>query len=336
MPGPDLSLLWAAVILFGVVMYVILDGFDLGVGILFPFAPDERSRDVMMNAVAPFWDGNETWLVLGGVSLFVAFPVAYAELLSHLYLPVVLFLIGLVFRGVAFEFRGKADSSKILWSAAFAGGSWTAAFAHGLILGAVIQGLPFGPDGRPLPDPLVWATPFGVFVGLAVVAGYALLGASWLLPRVEGELGRWLLRIGPVLVMLVLGAILAVSIWTPLTHPAIARRWFSLPQLVILMPAPAVTAGLGLALLLAFARGWVRAAFPLTVGLFLLALAGVAISLWPYAVPYGITIAEAASHPDTQAFMLVGVLLFLPLVLGYTFYVYRVFRGQVRPEEKRY
>ena len=333
---PDLSLLWAAILLFGVAMYVILDGFDLGIGILFPFAPDERARDTMMAAVAPFWDGNETWLVLGGVSLFAAFPVAYAELLSHLYLPIVLFLIALVFRGVSFEFRGKADSSKLLWSAAFAGGSWLAAFAHGVILGTVIQGFPFGPDGRPLPDPWLWLSPFSLFVGLAVVAGYALLGASWLVSRVAEPLRGWLVRLGPLLVFAVLLALLVVSIWTPLTHPQIARRWFALPQIVVLMPVPLVTAGIGLALLLAFTRGWLKAAFPLTVALFLLALVGLVISLWPYAVPYGITIKEAASAPGTQAFMLVGVLLFLPLVLGYTVYVYRIFRGPVDAGAQHY
>ena len=243
----DLTLIWALVIALGVIMYIVLDGFDLGVGILFPFAPTEDDRDIMMASIAPVWDGNETWLVLGGAALFGAFPLAYSLLLPALYVPLTLFLIGLIFRGVAFEFRAKAQTSKQAWNLSFAGGSALATFAQGVVLGSFIQGFPVA-DGRPVIEPFGWLTPFSLATGAALMAGYALLGATWLLLKTKGDLQGWCYRAALPLTVAVLAAIVAVSLWTPFAQPDIAARWFAMPQFLVLLPIPAVTAGVGLAL----------------------------------------------------------------------------------------
>ena len=328
----DLTLIWALIIALGVIMYIVLDGFDLGVGILFPFAPTEDDRDIMMASIAPVWDGNETWLVLGGAALFGAFPLAYSLLLPALYVPLTLFLIGLIFRGVAFEFRAKAQTSKQAWNLSFAGGSALATFAQGVVLGSFIQGFPVV-DGRPVIEPFGWLTPFSLATGAALMAGYALLGATWLLLKTKGDLQGWCYRAALPLTVAVLAAIVAVSLWTPFAQPDIAARWFAMPQFLVLLPIPAVTAGVGLALILAIRYRREALAFPCAVGLFLLSYAGLAVSLWPYAVPRSITIWQAAAPPESQLFLLVGVLMFLPLVAGYTLYSYYTFRGKVRPED---
>ena len=327
----DLTLIWAGIIAFGVFMYVLMDGFDLGVGILFPFAPDDDSRDLMMNSVAPIWDGNETWLVLGGAGLLAAFPLAYAVLLPALYFPVLLMLVALIFRGVAFEFRFKARTSRHLWDKAFHWGSLLATFAQGVILGGFIGG--FQVEGRHFAGGMFdWLKPFAIMTGLGLITGYALLGATWLIMKTEDALQRWAYDRARQLLFAVLAFILLVSLWTPLTDAAIAERWFSWPNIALLSPVPLLTALLAFGLWQSIEQRRKVLPFVCTMGLFLLSYSGLAISLWPFVIPRTVTIWEAASAPGSQAFLLVGVALMLPATLAYTAYSYWVFRGKVRRE----
>jgi len=327
----DLPLIWAGIIAFGVFMYVLMDGFDLGVGILFPLAPSDAGRDAMMNSVAPVWDGNETWLVLGGAGLLAAFPLAYAVILPALYLPVILMLIALIFRGVAFEFRFKANRSRWLWDSAFNGGSLVATFAQGIVLGAFIQG--FEVSGRDYAGgPFAWLTPFSLLCGVALISGYALLGSTWLIMKTEGELQDWAYRLTLPLLAAVLVFVGVVSIWTPLMSSEIAQRWFSWPNIAYLSPVPLATALVTLTLYRAVARRAEVLPFLMAMTLFLLSYAGLGISLWPNVVPPDISIWEAASPPETQVFLLVGVVFLLPLILSYTAYSYYVFRGKASAE----
>jgi len=324
----DPPLIWAGIIGFGVFMYVLMDGFDLGIGILFRAAPSDTDRDVMMNSVAPIWDGNETWLVLGGAGLLAAFPLAYAVLLPALYLPLTLMLIALIFRGVAFEFRFKAGRSRPLWDRAFNAGSIVATFTQGIALGAFIQG--FEVSGRAYAGgSFDWLSPFSLLTGLALLAGYALLGSTWLIMKTEGALQDWEYRLTRPLLLAVLAFIVIVSLWTPLMDPAIARRWFSWPNILYLSPVPGITAVLAWLLHRAVARRAEAWPFVLTMALFLLSYLGLAISLWPAIVPPDISIWQAASPPETQVFLLVGVAFLIPLILVYTAYAYWVFRGKV-------
>jgi len=314
------------------VMYVLLDGFDLGVGILFPFAPSDQDRDLMMTSVAPIWDGNETWLVLGGAALFGAFPLAYAVILSGTYLPLLIMLIALILRGVAFEFRFKAGRSRHWWDKAFYYGSLLATVAQGLVLGAFIQG--FEIEGRDFAGGMFdWLSPFALLCGLALISGYALLGCTWLIWKTEGELQAWARGLARPLLFAVLAFIGVVSIWTPLLDPAIAERWFSWPNIAYLSPVPLVTALVAFGLYRAVERGREVLPFLLTMALFMLSFLGLGISLWPYVVPPSITIWEAAAPPESQIFLLIGVGALLPVVLAYTAFSYYVFRGKVRPGE---
>ena len=323
----DLSLAWAAIIAFGVVVYVILDGFDLGVGILFPFARSHADRDTMMNSVAPVWDGNETWLVLGGAGLFGAFPAAYAILLSGLYIPLMLMLFALILRGVAFEFRFKAHSSRYLWDISFTAGSMLAAFTQGLVVGAVVQGIPDEVT------PFHWLTPFSLFTGAAVVCGYALQGATWLVMKTENDLQEWAQEKSKLLLGALLLFVGVVSIWTPFVEPRIAERWFSLPNFYFLSQVPLLTLIVAGSLWYTLKRRRNdRLPFVFGVLLFLLAYAGLAISVWPYLVPWRMTLWEAAATESSQVFLLVGTLVVMPFVIGYTALGYRVFRGKVRSD----
>lgn len=324
----DLTLIWALVIATGVMVYVLLDGFDLGVGILFPYAADRRDRDTMMNSIAPMWDGNETWLILGGAGLLAAFPLAYAVLLSALYVPLMLMLTALIFRGVAFEFRFKADQGRWLWDVAFAGGSTVAAFCQGITLGAVVQGLDVV-DQRYVGGPFDWLTPFTLFTGLAVTLGYALLGATWLIMKTEGLLQHWSYRQASRLWLAVLICIAIVSLWTPIMQAEIRARWFSLPNLLYLSPVPLLTLAVAVWGGRAIRDRREYSPFWATLGLFLLGYAGFVISIWPYIIPRAVTFWEAASPPPSQGFALVGVVLFLPVVIFYTAMGYRVFAGKV-------
>ncbi|HCS46074.1 MAG TPA: cytochrome d ubiquinol oxidase subunit II [Pseudomonas sp.] len=331
--GIDLSLIWAVIIIFGIMMYVIMDGFDLGIGILFPFIKGDRDRDVMMNTVAPVWDGNETWLVLGGAALFGAFPLAYAVVLSALYLPLIFMLIGLIFRGVAFEFRFKArDDKRHLWDKAFIGGSLVATFCQGVALGAFIDGIPvvnrsYAGGG------LDWMTPFSLFCGLALIVAYALLGCTWLIMKTEGKLQVEMYNLARPLALVLLVVIGVVSIWTPLTHSEIAARWFSLPNLFWFMPVPILVLISLYGLLKAVVHRAHYTPFLLTLMLIFLGYSGLGISLWPNIVPPSISIWDAASPPQSQGFILVGTLFIIPLILGYTFWSYYVFRGKVTHDD---
>ncbi|VXB02681.1 Cytochrome bd-I ubiquinol oxidase subunit 2 apoprotein [Pseudomonas sp. 8BK] len=331
--GIDLSLIWAVIIAFGVMMYVVMDGFDLGIGILFPFVKSEGERDVMMNTVAPVWDGNETWLVLGGAALFGAFPLAYAVVLSALYLPLIFMLLGLIFRGVAFEFRFKAKAAKRhIWDKAFIGGSLTATFFQGVALGAYIDGFKVV-DRVYAGGALDWLTPFSLFCGLALIAAYALLGCTWLIMKTEGRLQQQMHDLARPLVFVLLGVTGIVSLWTPLAHAEIAERWFSLPNIFWFMPVPLLVLLCTWALLRAVARNANYSPFLLTLTLIFLGYSGLGISLWPHIIPPSISIWDAAAPPQSQGFILVGALFIIPFILMYTAWSYYVFRGKVTEED---
>jgi len=326
----DLPLIWAAIILFGIMMYVVMDGFDLGVGILFPLFATKDERDVMMNTIAPVWDGNETWLVLGGAGLLAAFPLAYAVVLSALSLPLIFMLIGLVFRGVAFEFRFKArEGERHFWDKAFIVGSIIATFFQGVALGAFIHGIPVA--GRSYAGgPLDWISPFSLFTGAGLLVAYALLGSTWLIMKTEGALQERAYRITRRLAWILLAAIIVVSVWTPLADPRIAARWFSLPTLLWISPVPLLVAACVALLLRAVAAKAQALPFLSALALMLLGYGGLGISLWPNIVPPAISIWDAASPPQSQGFTLIGAMLTIPMILAYTIWAYSVFHGKVR------
>ena len=331
--GIDLPLIWAIIIIFGIMMYVVMDGFDLGIGILFPFIKGEKDRDVMMNTVAPVWDGNETWLVLGGAALFGAFPLAYSVVLSALYLPLILMLMGLIFRGVAFEFRFKARPEKRhIWDKSFIGGSLVATFFQGVALGAFIDGLPVV-NRQYAGGGLDWLSPFTVFCGIALIVAYALLGGTWLIMKTEGELQERMHKLGRPLALAVLALMGVVSLWTPLAHTDIAARWFTLPNLFWFLPVPILVLVTMYGLIKAIARKAHYTPFLLTLVLIFLGYSGLGISLWPNIIPPSISIWDAAAPPQSQGFMLVGTLFIIPFILGYTFWSYYVFRGKVTHED---
>jgi cytochrome bd ubiquinol oxidase subunit II len=326
-----LPVIWAALIGTAVAMYVILDGFDLGIGILFPFARNETQRDQMMRSVAPFWDGNETWLVLGGGGLWVAFPVAYAIIMPAMYLPVIVMLLALVFRGVAFEFR-HVSHSKVWWNFAFTFGSLLAAFSQGVILGGLIQGIKVA-DRQFAGGHFDWATPFALICGLALVAGYALLGATFLIMKTEGEVAERARGQAKLLLLAVLGFMALVSLYTPYAFERIANRWFSLPNFYYLWPVPLVTALVAWLLWRWIGKGREAMPFIATIVLFLLGYLGLVISSYPYLVPPSLTVWDTAAAPASQIFMLIGTVFLLPIILGYIVFVYWLFRGKVREGE---
>lgn len=327
-----LPVIWALIIGTAVALYVVLDGFDLGVGILFPFLREESERDLMMNSVAPFWDGNETWLVLGGAGLWVAFPKAFAIIMPAVYLPIIVMLLALVFRGVAFEFRWVAKPRHRTWDIAFAAGSTLAAFSQGLVLGAILQGIRVE-DDQFAGGTFDFLTPFSVLCGIALVIGYALLGATWLMMKTHGRVEEHARRLGLPLLLGLLACIAIVSIWTPLALERIAQRWFSLPNFYYLSQVPLLTLLLAWSCYRGIRRNRTTQPFLSAVGLFLLAYVGLVISNVPYLVPPSVTVWEAAAHPSSQLFMLIGVCLLLPLILGYTVFVYWTFRGKLRHGE---
>lgn len=326
-----LPLIWAGVIGTAVAMYVVMDGFDLGIGILFPFAKDETERDQMMRSIAPFWDGNETWLVLGGAGLFVAFPRAYAVIMPAFYVPVIVMLVGLVFRGVAFEFRIVSQSKKG-WSLAFVIGSTLATFAQGVILGGMIQGIKVE-NGAYAGGPYDWATPFGLLCGLSLIAGYGLLGATWLVMKTEGAIAVRARQQSKVFLIAVLAFMALVSLSTPLLQERIAERWFSLPNFYYLWPVPVITALTAFACWRWLEKGRDAPPFLAAIALFMLGYLGLVISSFPYLVPPTLTIWDTAGAPSSQIFMLVGTVVLLPFVLAYIVLVYWLFRGKVREGE---
>jgi len=312
----DLPLGFALTVAFSIALYVVLDGFDLGIGILFLLAPSDPERDTIMNSIAPVWDGNETWLVMGGTLLFAAFPVVYAAVLPAFYVPLMLMLFALVFRGVAFEFRFRATQSRFLWDWAFSAGSGLAALMQGMMLGAFIDGVPVR-DGHFAGTTFAFFSGFSLARGFGVVAGYALLGATWLIFKTEATTQDFARRLAPASLAATLLFIVIVSIWTPFVHPLIKDRWFSLPNFLFLWPVPFVTAVLAIGIWRAVTgkRDWLP--FLLAIGLFMIGFIGLGISLWPYAIPYGVTIRQAAGSSDTLLFLAVGTAIILPVTLAY-------------------
>jgi cytochrome d ubiquinol oxidase subunit II len=349
-----LPVVWAILIATAVVMYVILDGFDLGIGILFPFARNSSDRDTMIDSIAPFWDGNETWLILGGGGLWVAFPAAYAAIMPANYLPIIIMLLALIFRGVSFEFRAVSKPRHGAWTFAFCVGSIIAAFAQGVILGNLIESVSTvgGPSDNPMLvylDPVAsvidqitarallpdWLTPFGILCGVGLVFGYALLGSTWLIARTGGGLAEKSRRQARILLVLVLLFIGVVSLWTPLEYARIEERWFSVPNIYYLWVLPVVTVLVAISAWRAIQRGAEVKPFVASILLFLLCYLGLAISIFPVIAPPDLTIWDAAAVPESQIFTLIGVLIMLPIILAYTAFVYWAFlrHGKVVPGE---
>ena len=326
----DLAFIWAGLIAFAVLAYVILDGFDLGVGILFPLIEGESNKDLAMNTVAPVWDGNETWLVLGGGGLFAVFPLAYAVVMPALYAPIIAMLLGLIFRGVAFEFRWRTRRGKFLWDFSFFGGSLMATFAQGVALGALVQGIAVEDRGYAGGD-WDWLGPFSLLTGAALVVGYALLGATWLVMKTEGYVRERGVTIAWITGAATLGLVGVISLWTPMLNPAYFARWFQLPSVLFTVWVPML-------LLVAsyfFWRGLreQRDSWPFLASLavFVLCFIGLGISFYPYIVPPSLTIWDAAAPDESLAFLLVGALVLVPMILAYTAYAYWVFRGKIDP-----
>jgi cytochrome bd ubiquinol oxidase subunit II len=327
-----LPLICAGIIGLAVAMYVVLDGFDLGVGILFPYFPEEIQRDQTMNSVAPFWDGNETWLVLGGTGLLVAFPFAYAVIMSALYVPLIAMLLALVFRGVAFEFRWVAKPHHRKWDIAFAAGSTVAAFCQGLMLGGLLTGIQV--DGNHFGGGAFdWFNPFSLMCGFGLVVGYAFLGACWLVMKTVEGVEQIARRLARPLCITFLIFIVIVSVWTPLAFDRIAARWFSVPNMYYLAPIPLLTLALAVTSWRGIRGPHPSLAFVGAVGLFVMAFIGLVISTMPYMVPPTITLWQAAAAPKSQSFILAGMSFLVPVILGYTVFVYRTFRGKIRPGE---
>jgi cytochrome d ubiquinol oxidase subunit II len=328
----DLPLIWYALIATAVLLYVLLDGFDLGVGILFPFAPSDQCRDRMMNSIAPFWDGNETWLVLGGGGLFAAFPLAYAVLMPALYIPVLLMLQGLIFRGVAFEFRFKATGkSRRVWDYAFHFGSLLAAFMQGAILGAIVLGVKV--EGRSFAGGAFdWLNAYSVMTGVALIFGYVLLGAAWLVMKTDEATQDWARKCASYALGYV-GLFLAiVSISMPVMNEDIRILWFSFPNVLFLLPIPAASLVLFIMIWRDLHTGRESRPFFLSIGVFLTAYLGLGISLWPWMVPFEITFRQAAAAPLSQSLLLIGTVILLPVVFAYTGYCYYLFRGKASRE----
>jgi cytochrome d ubiquinol oxidase subunit II len=327
----DLPLIWSGIVALAVFLYVLLDGFDLGVGILFPFAPTHDCRSKMMNSVAPFWDGNETWLVMGGGGLLIAFPLAFSIVMPAVYLPLIVMLIALIFRGVAFEFRYKADRSRFVWDTAFHFGSLIATFCQGLILGTFVQGIPVV-NNKFAGSAVEWLQAFPLFCGIALICGYGLVGATWIVKKTNGETKVWAQRCALYLLPIVLVLFGLISLWVPFLDKAIATRWFSGYNMLFLLPLPIASLAIAISLYRALKTDADYKPFFLTLALFACAYLGLAISLWPFAVPRSITIWQAASPPETLSLLLVGTVIVLPVVLFYTGYVYWIFRGKVTAE----
>jgi cytochrome d ubiquinol oxidase subunit II len=328
MMGLDLTIIWAGIIAFAVAAYVLMDGFDLGIGILFPFFRVGNERDMAMNSIAPVWDGNETWLVLGGGGLLAAFPLAYAIVLPALYAPLIAMLLGLIFRGVAFEFRWRDSDHRAFWDAAFTGGSLLATAAQGITLGALLQGIEV--EGRAYAGGWWdWLTPFSLLTGASLVVGYSLLGAGWLIWKTDGPVQQEARRLARYLALGLLVAIAAVSAYTPFLEGQYYQRWFAFPGLLVTIPVPLLVALTGFYLWKSIDGSRDAMPFLLTLTLFGLSMLGLAISIWPDVIPGRVSIWQAAAPERSQIFMLVGAAVMVPVILAYTAWAYWVFRGKV-------
>ncbi|MDN6089595.1 MAG: cytochrome d ubiquinol oxidase subunit II [Enterobacterales bacterium] len=331
--GIDLPLIWFAIIIFATLMYIVMDGFDLGIGMLLPVTRDMQERDMMVNTVAPVWDGNETWLVLGGAALFGAFPLAYAVIVDALSIPLTLMLIALIFRGVAFEFRFKAlPNHRGFWDKAFIVGSGCATFMQGIVVGAVINGFPVS-ERTFVGGAFDWLTPFNLFCGIGLMCAYALLGSTWLIMKTSHQLQDKMYRITRPLLLALLVIIAIISIWTPLSHGDIAERWFSWPNIAFLLPVPVLTLVCAGVIWRGTRHGDHYLPFVMTLLLVFLGFSGLGISIWPHIIPPSIDIWQAAAPPQSLGFMLVGALFIIPIILVYTFWSYYVFRGKISADE---
>ncbi len=326
----DLAVIWSAILAFAIYAYVVLDGFDLGIGMLAPFATTDEEEETMIASIAPVWDGNETWLVLGGGGLMAAFPLAYSVLLPALYAPIIAMLLALIFRGVAFEFRHRNERHRRLWTWAFVIGSYVATLAQGIALGAFIQGVAV--EGRAYAGGWFdWLTPFSAFTGVALVFGYSLLGACFLIMKTKGLLQERMFTTALPLGIAVFVAVIVVSLWTPFVEPAVATRWFSWPNLAYLSPVPLLVLLIALGLFRSLAAGRQMMPFFMAILLFLISYLGVGVSVFPYVVPRSITVWQAAAPDESLSFLLVGTVVLVPIILAYTGYSYWVFRGKTDP-----
>ena len=324
----DLTVIWAFIIAFAVFAYVVMDGFDLGIGILFPTFAVGQERDQAMNSIAPVWDGNETWLVLGGGGLLAAFPLAYAIILPATYPLIIAMLLGLVFRGVAFEFRWRDPDHRAFWDVSFTAGSLVAAMAQGMILGALLQGIEV--DGRAYAGSWFdWFTPYTLLTGVGTVAGYALLGATWLVWKLEGQAQGHAYKLAFRAAIAPLALLAAVSLYTPFLDATYFDRWFSMPSILFASQVPLLTAIIAYFLFRGLVKKWEAAPFWLSLALFFLGMAGLGVSMWPYVIPESVTIWDAAAPERSQIFMLIGVAITMPLIIIYTGWAYWVFRGKV-------
>jgi cytochrome d ubiquinol oxidase subunit II len=323
-----LASIWISIIAFAIIMYVILDGFDLGIGILSPFVHEAKHRDIMISTILPVWDGNETWLVFGGACLFGAFPLAFSVLLPNLYLPMLIMVMALLFRGVAFEFRLKADTSKQVWEWSFFGGSLVATFMQGVLLGAFIEGF------REMPHHIYvltynWLSPFSVGCGIALIFGYALLGSTWLISKTTGKLQDLCYKYAKITLLAIAVIAVAISFWTPLVDPQILSRWLDPQLMVYLSILPLSSILIWLAAWRALTKRKELSPFWLTIGIFMTCYVGFIISSWPYIIPRFVPFWDAAAPRNSLIFMLIGACIMIPVLLAYTYYAYRVFRGKV-------
>ncbi|MGB7407341.1 MAG: cytochrome d ubiquinol oxidase subunit II [Pontixanthobacter sp.] len=331
MVNADLTVIWAFIIAFAIFAYVVMDGFDLGIGILFPTFEVGPERDRAMNSIAPVWDGNETWLVLGGGGLFAAFPLAYATVLPATYPLIIAMLLGLVFRGVAFEYRWRDPDHRGFWDAAFTGGSFVAAMAQGMTLGALLQGIVVI-DNAYAGSWFDWLTPYTLLTGLGTVAGYALLGGTWLVWKLEGPgqaHARKLAKRAAWATLLLMGG---VSLYNVFLNTEYAERWLTAPEIYFAAPVPILTGIVALILLRSLQAERHSKPFWLSIGLFFLGMAGLGVTMWPYIVPPGVTIWDAAAPERSQVFMLIGVAITMPMIIAYTVWTYWVFRGKTGDE----
>jgi cytochrome d ubiquinol oxidase subunit II len=325
----DLPLIWAGLIAFAVLAYVVLDGFDLGVGILFPLVQGEANKDEMMNSVAPVWDGNETWLVLGGGGLFAVFPLAYSIIMPALYAPIIIMLLALVFRGVAFEYRWRTERWRRVWDISFFGGSFIAALMQGIALGALVQGIEI--ENRAYAGGWWdWLTPFSILTGFAVVAGYSLLGATWLVMKTEGQLQVRMRNMAWIFAFMTLGFLGLVSVITPFLDPVYFTRWFSFPAAYFSMAVPLLVLFAVWKLFTGLIDQRDYAPFLSSLAIFVLSFVGIGISFYPNIVPPSLSIWDAAAPNESLAFALYGTVVLVPLILGYTAYAYWVFRGKAQ------
>ncbi len=328
----DLPFIWAGLIAFAVLAYVVLDGFDLGVGLLFPFAKTSHHKDVMMNTVAPVWDGNETWLVLGGGGLLAVFPLAYSIVMPALYAPIIAMLLGLILRGVAFEFRWRTERGQFLWDWAFSGGSLIASLAQGLALGSLVQGIPVA-NRAYAGGGWDWLSPFSLLTAVAVTVGYGLLGATWLIMKTEGELQENSRKQATITGLGTLALLAAVSLYTPFLHHEYFSRWFAWPTIIFSGIVPALVAACAYGLYSGLRNKTDYRPFVSALGLFVLSFVGLGISFYPYIVPPSLTIWDAAAPDKSLSFLLVGAIVLIPMILIYTVYSYWVFRGKTNPDE---